>query len=66
MAKAIEALDVASENLQASQSRIRDVDYATEIANLTKANILVQAGTSLLAQANLPAQLVLSLVRTIT
>jgi flagellin len=66
MSKAIEALDVASENLQASQSRIRDVDYATEIANLTKANILVQAGTSLLTQANLPAQLVLSLVRTIT
>ncbi|NBX16736.1 MAG: hypothetical protein EBR09_05160 [Proteobacteria bacterium] len=66
MAKAIESLDVASENLQASQSRIRDVDYATEIASLTKANILVQAGTSLLTQANLPAQLVLSLVRTLT
>jgi flagellin len=66
MAKAIEALDVASENLQASQSRIRDVDYATEISNLTKANILVQAGTSLLTQANLPAQLVLSLVKTLT
>lgn len=66
MSKAIEALDVASENLQASQSRIRDVDYATEIANLTKANILVQAGTSLLTQANLPAQLVLTLVKSIT
>ncbi len=66
MVRAIEALDVASENLQASQSRIRDVDYATEISNLTKANILVQAGTSLLAQGNLPAQLVLSLVKTLT
>lgn len=66
MSKAMEALDVASENLQASQSRIRDVDYATEISNLTKANILVQAGTSLLAQGNLPAQLVLSLVKTLT
>jgi flagellin len=66
MAKAIEAIDVASENLQASRSRIRDVDYATEISNLTKANILVQAGTSLLTQANLPAQIVLSLVKTLT
>ncbi|MFZ9521555.1 MAG: flagellin [Silvanigrellaceae bacterium] len=66
MAKAMEALDVASENLQASRSRIRDVDYATEISNLTKANILVQAGTSLLTQANLPAQIVLSLVKTLT
>lgn len=66
MAKTLEALDVASENLQASQSRIRDVDYATEIANLTRANILVQAGTSLLTQANLPAQLVLTLVKSLT
>lgn len=66
MAKALESIDIASENVQASQSRIRDVDYATEISNLTRANILVQAGTSLLTQSNLPAQLVLSLIKNIT
>ncbi|NBO37982.1 hypothetical protein EBU99_05305 [bacterium] len=65
MNHALEALDVAGENLSASQSRIRDVDYATEISNLTKANILVKAGTSLLAQGNLPAQLVLTLIRSL-
>jgi flagellin len=63
MAKALDVIDVANENLSAAQSRIRDVDYASEITNLTHANILVQAGTSLLTQANLPAQLVLSLIR---
>jgi flagellin len=63
MAKALDVIDVANENLSAAQSRIRDVDYASEVTNLTHANILVQAGTSLLTQANLPAQLVLSLIR---
>jgi flagellin len=63
MSHTLSAIDVASENVAASQSRIRDVDYATEVSNLTKANILVQAGTSLLAQASLPAQLVLSLIK---
>jgi flagellin len=63
MAKALDVIDVANENLSAAQSRIRDVDYASEVTNLTQANILVQAGTSLLTQANLPAQLVLSLIR---
>jgi flagellin len=65
MTKAVESLDVAFENMQASQSRIRDVDYATEISNLTRANILVQAGTSLLSQANMPAQLALTLIKTL-
>ncbi|MEN9530252.1 MAG: flagellin [Pseudomonadota bacterium] len=63
MNRALNAIDVATENVSAAQSRIRDVDYATEISNLTKANILVQAGTSLLAHANVPAQLVLTLIR---
>ena len=63
MNKALTAIDVASENLAAAQSRIRDVDYATEVSNLTKANILVQAGTSLITQANLPAHLALTLIK---
>jgi flagellin len=63
MSHTLTAIDIASENIAASQSRIRDVDYATEVSNLTKANILVQAGTSLLAQASLPAQLVLTLIK---
>lgn len=65
MAHTLSAIDVASENIAASQSRIRDVDYATEVSNLTKANILVQAGTSLLAQASLPAHLVLNLIKSL-
>jgi flagellin len=63
MNRTLSALDVATENVSAAQSRIRDVDYATEISNLTQANILVQAGTSLLSHANIPAQLVLTLIR---
>jgi flagellin len=48
--------------MAAAQSRIRDVDYAAEASNLTKAKMLIQAGTSLLAQGNLPAQLALRLI----
>jgi len=51
------------ENLQASESRIRDVDMASEMVNFTKLNILQQAGTSMLAQANQLPQSVLSLLR---
>jgi flagellin len=51
------------ENLTASESRIRDVDMAAEMTNYTKENILQQAGTSMLAQANQSPQLVLSLLR---
>ncbi|MDI1268725.1 MAG: flagellin [Polaromonas sp.] len=50
-------------NLQASRSRIEDADYATEVSNMTRANILQQAGTSVLAQANQSTQGVLSLLR---
>lgn len=60
---ALSVIDVAEENISAANSRIADVDYASEIANLTKANILVKAGASLMSQANLPAQLALNLIR---
>jgi flagellin len=51
------------ENLSASESRIRDVDMAAEMVNFTKNNILQQAGTSMLAQAQQAPQAVLSLLR---
>ena len=50
------------ENLTASESRIRDVDMAAEMVNFTKLQILQQAGTSMLAQANTSSQSVLSLL----
>jgi flagellin len=51
------------ENLTASESRIRDVDMASEMTNYTKLSILQQAGTSMLAQANQAPQNVLTLLR---
>jgi flagellin len=51
------------ENLVASESRIRDVDMASEMVNFTKLSILQQAGTSMLAQANQAPQSVLSLLQ---
>ena len=51
------------ENLVASESRIRDVDMAAEMVNFSKLQILQQAGTSMLAQANMAPQNVLSLLR---
>lgn len=59
----IKNLDNASENLQASESRIRDVDMAKEMMNFTKQNILMQASQSMLAQANQNPQGVLQLLR---
>lgn len=56
-------IEVANENLQAAQSRIRDVDYAEESTKFTQARILSQAGTSVLAQANQTPDLVLQLLR---
>jgi len=56
-------LQVAAENLTASESRIRDVDLAAEMVNFTKTQILQQAGTAILAQANQAPQSVLSLLR---
>jgi flagellin len=50
-------------NLAAAESRIRDADLAAEAANLTKAQILLQAGTAAVAQANTSAQAVLALLK---
>lgn len=59
----INNLQVARENFMAAESRIRDVDVASEAAELTRLNILQQAGASVLAQANSQPQLALSLLR---
>ncbi|HEY5365981.1 MAG TPA: flagellin, partial [Casimicrobiaceae bacterium] len=56
-------LQTASENLSASRSRIQDTDFAAETANLTRAQILQQAGTAMLAQANALPQSVLTLLK---
>jgi flagellin len=56
-------LDVAAENMQASESRIRDVDMAEEMVTYSKNNILQQAAQSMLAQANASTQGVLSLLQ---
>jgi flagellin len=55
-------LSINSENLSAARSRIRDADFASETANLTRSQILQQAGTAMLAQANALPQNVLSLL----
>ncbi len=59
----IKNLNVAIENLSASESRIRDTDMALEMVNFTKNQILSQAGTAMLAQANQAPQGVLQLLR---
>ncbi|AZO94006.1 flagellin [Halocella sp. SP3-1] len=58
----IKNLATTEENLQASESRIRDADMAAQMADLTKNQILQQAGTAMLAQANTKSQSVLSLL----
>ena len=55
-------LGISIENLSDAESRIRDTDFAAETANFTRAQILVQAGTAILAQANLTPQSVLALL----
>lgn len=60
---AINSLTVARENFAAAESRIRDVDVASEAAELTRLNILQQAGAAVLAQANQQPSLALSLLR---
>jgi len=59
----ISNLQVTSENLSASRSRIQDADFASETANLSRAQILQQAGTAMVAQANQLPQGVLALLR---
>jgi flagellin len=60
---AINSLNVSAENLSAAESRIRDTDMASEMVKFTSKNILSQAGTAMLAQANTMPQAVLSLLR---
>jgi flagellin len=59
----ISNLQIGAENQSAAKSRIMDADFAAETANLTRAQILQQAGTAMLAQANAAPQGVLSLLR---
>jgi flagellin len=63
MEYAVKGLDIAAENLQASESRIRDTDMAERMVEFTKNQVLQQAGTAMLAQANNQSQNVLSLLR---
>ncbi len=60
---AINGIDVGAENLQAAESRIRDTDMASEMVKFTKNQILLQAGTAMLAQANAKTQSVLQLLK---
>ena len=59
----VAGIDIAAENLQASESRIRDTDMASAMVEYTKNSVLAQAGTAMLAQANSSAQNVLSLLQ---
>jgi len=59
---AIKGIDIGAENLQAAESRIRDVDMAKEMVDYVKNQILIQAGTAMLAQANTKSQSVLQLL----
>jgi len=59
----ITGLDIGAENLQAAESRIRDTDMAAEMVEFTKNQVLQQAGTAMLAQANQSTQSVLSLLQ---
>ena len=63
LAVTITTLQVARENFSSAESQIRDVDVATEAANLTRLNILQQAGAAVLAQANQQPALALSLLQ---
>jgi flagellin len=59
----VSTLSVASENAQASRGRIMDADFAKETANMTRAQILQQAGTAMVSQANSMPNNVLSLLQ---
>jgi flagellin len=63
LSSTISALSATSENLSAARSRILDVDFAAETAELSRTQILQQAGISILSQANAQPQLVLSLLQ---
>jgi flagellin len=59
----VSALQISSENMSAARSRIQDADFAMETANLSRAQILQQAGTAMVAQANQLPQSVLQLLK---
>jgi len=59
---AVKGLDIGAENLQAAESRIRDADMAGQMVDYVKNQILIQAGTAMLAQANMKTQSVLQLL----
>ncbi len=61
--KTVENIDIQNENISAAKGRITDADFAVETANLSRAQILQQAGTAMVAQANQLPQSVLSLLR---
>ncbi|ULQ59761.1 flagellin [Brucepastera parasyntrophica] len=63
MEHAVNGLNIAAENMQAAESRIRDADMASAMVEYTKNQVLSQAGTAMLAQANANSQQVLSLLR---
>jgi flagellin len=63
MEQTVQGISVAAENMQAAESRIRDVDMASEMVDYVKNQILVRSGTSMLAQANLKPQTILELLR---
>jgi flagellin len=56
-------LENVSQNVSAARSRVQDADFAKESANLARGQVLQQAGTAMLAQANASSQNVLSLLR---
>ena len=58
-----QVLNIQAENMMASESRVSDVDVATEMASLTRTQVLAQAGVSMLAQANTMPQMALNLLR---
>jgi flagellin len=62
MQSTINSLAISDENLSAANSRIRDADLAQEVSEMTKNNILMQAGVSVLGQANQTSQSALKLL----
>ena len=60
---AVSILNIQAENLMAAESRISDVDVATEMAAMTRNQVLSQAGIAMLAQANSMPQMALQLLR---
>jgi flagellin len=59
----VSVLSIQTENLMTAESRISDVDVATEVAQMTRNQVLAQAGTAMLAQANTIPQMALTLLR---